>query len=125
VNDAEMPASTAAGEMVDTGEAPPSSATQADPKAAIQDEAVPPMYADVREHPDQEYSLAELKAAPIDIDVSGDLNDEGGGRLTVPLVHLVLSISVLAASLIYFAERSATGLGGLFESILSMINGNI
>lgn len=49
------------------------------------------------------------------------------GRKTIgiPLVHLALSAITLAASLYFFAERSATGLDGLPAAIMSMIHERI
>jgi len=83
------------------------------------------MQGDVLGHADKLPSPEPLLAAAGDTNAWENRDDGGARRPAVPLLHLVLSSCALAASLFYFNESSATGLDGLFETVLSTLDGFI
>ena len=122
VRDDEKSDSTVLGEMADTIEAPPTSATNNHPRE-FKDETGSSFSGKVRSHPDGLSAPAVTMTSAGDIDAWEARSYNSRRGMGVPLLHLVLSIIALAGSLFYFAEISATGLDGLFEAILSMIIG--
>jgi MSHA biogenesis protein MshM len=122
VRDDEKSDSTVLGEMADTIEAPPTSATNDHPRE-FKDETGSSLSGKVRSHPDGLSAPAVTMTSADDIDAWEARSYNSRRGMGAPLLHLVLSVIALAGSLFYFAEISATGLDGLFEAILSMIIG--
>lgn len=124
VSDDEKLGSTLPDQMARAGDIPLTSAKNAHLRQAFSNETGSSQYDDVPDHPGELPVPEPLIVPPEHMSTWAGQSDESGNRLAVPLVHLVLSIAALAVSLFIFTASSVTGLDGLFDAILAMINRN-
>ena len=123
MRDDEKSDSTVPGETVGAGEASPTSASNIQPPE-FKDGTGPSLSGNVRSHLDKLFVPSQTMASHDDFDAREARSHKSRRGVGVPLLHLVLSIFALAASLFFFVEISAIDLGDLFETILSMVDGS-
>ena len=119
VRDDEKSGSTVLRETAGAGEASPTSESNIEP-LGFKEETGSSLSGNVRSHPDKLFVPGQTMASHDDFNAGEARSHKSRKGVGVPLLHLVLSIFALAASLFFFDEISATGLDGLFETILSL-----